>query len=122
MTRRLTAALAVVTALSLLAAACGNSGDDKTDTTPTTPAGTDAPSESTPPDSSGTSTPTDGVDRSTFVPISGVPGVSDDAITVGVLGLRTSSPLGTCILDCYLTGVQAYFDYQNSSRGSSVGS
>ncbi|NIR42307.1 MAG: ABC transporter substrate-binding protein, partial [Actinobacteria bacterium] len=34
-----------------------------------------------------------------------------------VLGLRENNPLGTCILDCYLTGIEAYFDYQNSLGG-----
>ncbi len=55
--------------------------------------------------------------RHDFVPIDGVPGVSDDEISVAVVGIREFNPLGTCILDCYLTGVQAYFDYINDGGG-----
>ena len=47
-----------------------------------------------------------------------MPGVSDDAIAAGVIGLgQAANPLGTCILDCYITGIQAYFDFQNSLGG-----
>ncbi len=55
--------------------------------------------------------------RDEFVAIEGVPGVSDDEISVAVVGIREFNPLGTCILDCYLTGVQAYFDYVNDGGG-----
>ncbi|MDE0699852.1 MAG: ABC transporter substrate-binding protein [Acidimicrobiaceae bacterium] len=55
--------------------------------------------------------------RNEFVAIEGVPGVSDDEISVAVVGIREFNPLGTCILDCYLTGVQAYFDYVNDGGG-----
>jgi hypothetical protein len=56
-------------------------------------------------------------DRDTHEDISGVPGVSDDAITFDVIGVESNNPLGTCILDCYLSGIQAYFDYRNSEGG-----
>ena len=52
-----------------------------------------------------------------FIPIEGVPGVSDEEIAVAVIGTKANNPLGTCILDCYKTGVQAYFDMVNSGGG-----
>jgi branched-chain amino acid transport system substrate-binding protein len=92
--------------LSLGAAACGNSGDDGT-SAPTTAAGT----------SSGSADGISSADRDTFEPISGVPGVTDDAITFAVIGVKSNNPLGTCVLDCYLAGIQAYFDYRNAEGG-----
>jgi hypothetical protein len=56
-------------------------------------------------------------ERDTFVPISGVPGVSDSQISYAVIGTKTGNPLGTCILDCYLAGIKAYFAYQNDEGG-----
>ncbi|MEQ8841862.1 MAG: ABC transporter substrate-binding protein [Acidimicrobiales bacterium] len=130
MHRRLHGISAALLSLSLLAAACGNSGDDDSastdDSTTTTAAESDdttppddsAPDDSAPDDSApDDSAPEDAADRDTFVALEGVPGVSDDEIAVAVLGLRENNPLGTCILDCYLTGIQAYFDYQNSLGG-----
>ena len=55
--------------------------------------------------------------RHEFVPLEGVPGVTDDAISVSVIGIKQNNPLGTCILDCYVTGIQSYFDYINDSGG-----
>jgi ABC-type branched-subunit amino acid transport system substrate-binding protein len=98
---------AVVAAVALLVAACGNSSDEGSDTT-TTAAATDG---------SGT-VPTGGEgDRDTFVPLSGVPGVTDEEIRYTVIGTRSNNPLGTCILDCYLDGVEAYFAYRNDEGG-----
>ena len=56
-------------------------------------------------------------ERGTFVPISGVPGVTDSQISYAVIGTKTNNPLGTCILDCYLAGIKAYFAYQNDQGG-----
>ena len=56
-------------------------------------------------------------ERHTFVALEGVPGVTDDEIRVSVVGIKQNNPLGTCILDCYVTGVQSYFDYVNDSGG-----
>ena len=56
-------------------------------------------------------------DRDTFVEISGVPGVTDDEIQYSVIGTKSNNPLGTCILDCYAAGVEAYFAYRNSEGG-----
>ena len=53
----------------------------------------------------------------TFVPISGVPGVTDKEISYAVIGTKANNPLGTCILDCYLTGIEAYFAFRNSEGG-----
>jgi hypothetical protein len=56
-------------------------------------------------------------DRDTFVPISGVPGVTDDEIAYAAIGTRSNNPLGTCILDCYVDGIEAYFAFRNSEGG-----
>ena len=58
-----------------------------------------------------------GPDLGEFQPISGVPGVTDEAIQYAVLGTGPSNPAGYCLLECYLGGVQAYFDYRNSLGG-----
>ena len=103
---RLWLALAVV---GLIAAGCGNSGDDD-DAAPTT---TEATDTSTDDGDDG-----DGEDgRDTFVPIEGVPGVTDEEIGFAVIGLREGNPLGTCILDCYLDGINAYFAFRNDEGG-----
>jgi hypothetical protein len=49
--------------------------------------------------------------------ISGVPGVTDKAINYAVIGTKANNPLGTCILDCYKSGIDAYFAYRNSQGG-----
>ena len=108
-----------------------DSGDDSDDTdtaddSDDTQSDTDTDSASTT-DSSDATDSTDGDEqedgedlwarRDEFVAIEGVPGVSDDEIAVAVVGIREGNPLGTCILDCYVTGVQAYFDYINDGGG-----
>ena len=55
--------------------------------------------------------------RHEFVALEGVPGVTDDEIRVNVIGTKSNNPLGTCILDCFVTGIQSYFDYVNDSGG-----
>ena len=55
--------------------------------------------------------------RHEFVALEGVPGVTDEEIRVNVIGTRSNNPLGTCILDCFVTGIQAYFDYVNDAGG-----
>ena len=49
--------------------------------------------------------------------ITGVPGVTDTAISYAVIGTKANNPLGTCILDCYLTGIKAYFAFRNDQGG-----
>jgi hypothetical protein len=92
--------------LALGVAACGNSGGDE--------------------GSSGTTAPDNGaVDsgaggeahRDEHVALSGVPGVSDDEITYTVIGTKSGNPLGTCILDCYVEGIKAYFAFRNDEGG-----
>ncbi|HEY4376903.1 MAG TPA: ABC transporter substrate-binding protein [Acidimicrobiales bacterium] len=63
--------------------------------------------------------PTDGgaAHRNTHHAISGVPGVTDKAINYAVVGTKQGNPLGTCILDCYVAGIKAYFAYRNSQGG-----
>ena len=89
-------------------AACGNSGGDD-----------DAAPGTTAEDNGGSSATGAGDEsqRDEFVPISGVPGVSDDQISFAVIGTKTGNPLGTCILDCYVQGIEAYFAYRNSEGG-----
>jgi hypothetical protein len=100
-------AIAAFLLLSLVGvAACGNSGDDASGTTTTAAAG--GPS---------TTSGASGGDRDTFVPISGVPGVTDDEIAYTAIGTRSNNPLGTCILDCYLEGIKAYFAFRNDEGG-----
>src|SRR3546814_1957366 len=53
-----------------------------------------------------------------LVPLSGVPGVTDEEIAFAVLGTgAASSPIGGCQLTCYVAGIEAYFDYRNSEGG-----
>ena len=99
--RRSAAALAV---LALAATACGNSEEGGSSAT------------TAPPDDATATTAATG-DRDTFVAIEGVPGVSDDAINFAIIGTRSNNPLGTCILDCYRDGIDAYFAYRNSEGG-----
>lgn len=102
MAGRVRVTVAALGALALVLAACGNSGDD--DDPPATAGG-------------GESGPVSEAERGTFEPISGVPGVTDDEITYAVIGVEANNPLGTCILDCYLAGIQAYFDHRNAEGG-----
>jgi hypothetical protein len=90
--------------LVLILGACGNSGDD--DASPDT-------------DDGGTEAPSGGgeANRDEFVSISGVPGVTDDEISYAVVGTKQGNPLGTCILDCYVQGIEAYFAFRNSEGG-----
>jgi branched-chain amino acid transport system substrate-binding protein len=81
--------------LGLLLTACGNAGDD------------DASSPTTTSRAGGEPT----------VEISGVPGVTDDEIRFAALSTKANNPLGTCILDCFVDGIEAYFDYRNSEGG-----
>jgi hypothetical protein len=101
--RRWIAALCIA---ALGAAACGNVGDDDDD------ADTGAESASESDDTAASEG-----DRDTFLPIEGVPGVTDDTIGYAVVGTRADNPLGTCILDCYRAGIEAYFAYRNSEGG-----
>lgn len=62
-------------------------------------------------------TTTSANERNKNVPITGVPGVTDTEINYAAIGTRSGNPLGTCILDCYLDGIKAYFDFRNSEGG-----
>ncbi len=102
--RVIAAATALVLALG--AAACGNSGGDE------------GSSGTTAPDSAAADNGAGGeAHRDEFVPISGVPGVSDDEISYAVIGTKSGNPLGTCILDCYVQGIEAYFAFRNDEGG-----
>jgi len=136
--------LAVVAAASLMLGACSNSDDDQPaaaeptapqstvpeasdPTAPTAPA-TTKPDDATPDDTStadttaddttpATTAPAAGPDLGEFQPVSGVPGVTDEEIQFAVVGTGPSNPAGYCLLECYLGGVKAYFDYRNSLGG-----
>ena len=97
-----TRAIAVLSIAGVVLAACGNSGESSGPTT--------APVSTA-------STAAGAGDRDTFVSISGVPGVTDDEISYAAIGTRANNPLGTCILDCYLDGIKAYFAFRNSEGG-----
>jgi ABC-type branched-subunit amino acid transport system substrate-binding protein len=93
--------LALVVA-GLIAAGCGTSGDDKADS------GSDTTAKQT----------GSGEGKGTFEAISGVPGVSDDAIAFAGLGTAPATdPLGGCNYECYIAGVKAYFAFRNSEGG-----
>jgi hypothetical protein len=105
--------LAALAALSLLAAACGD--DDDAGQAPTTTAEDGAAN----PPAAGEdgAAGTDGGDGDTFVPIEGVPGVTDTEIAFAAFGTNSNNPLGTCVLDCYAHGIRAYFDWRNEEGG-----
>ena len=92
--------------LALVAAACGNSGDD--DGTNTSAPG---PTASTAP---GATTTT--ADLSTNVPVDET-GVSDTEINFTSISTISANPLGTDIGNAYNAGIEAYFEYRNSQGG-----
>src|SRR4051794_6003789 len=96
--------LVVVVAIGLLLAACGNSGDKASSSSSSSASGSSASASSS-------------VDTTTHVAITGVPGVTDTAINYAALGTNSNNPLGTCVLDCFSDGIQAYFDFRNSTGG-----
>lgn len=100
--------MAATVVLTLVLTACGNSNSGNGASPTTTAASGKA-----------NAAPTNGgeANRNKHVAISGVPGVSDKAITYSVIGTKQGNPLGTCILDCYTQGVKAYFAYRNSQGG-----
>ncbi len=115
-------ASAICATLALFVTACGNSGDDNPgESTPmTAPAEQPRATEAAPTTTAAPTTkPTDGPypQRDEFVALEDVPGVSDEEIRVAVIGTQQGNPLGTCILDCYVTGIEAYFNYINDSGG-----
>ena len=94
------AALLVV--VGLVVAGCGTSSSKSSSNKPTTTSV-----------AGGT-----GTGGGTFKPISGVPGVTDKAITFAALGTGAASdPLGGCNYQCYVEGIKAYFAFRNSQGG-----
>jgi hypothetical protein len=91
--------LALVVLLALLAASCSNAGDEDEG-------------------AGGSGTETSASEAEAEVtPVNGVPGVTDTEIQFSALGIRTGNPLGTCVLDCLVDGVEAYFAFRNSEGG-----
>ncbi|MCY4272758.1 MAG: ABC transporter substrate-binding protein [bacterium] len=117
--------MAVMLGLALIMAACGNDDDSSAgngDAAASEPQATSAPEEPEPQATSAPEEPepqaTEEPDQShVFVPLDGVPGVSDEEIGVALIGTNSNNPIGNCVLDCYQTGVQAYFDMVNSEGG-----
>jgi hypothetical protein len=105
---RLRALVVLVALTGLAAVSCGNATDD-------TSGGNAAPKATT--SGTGVTTGTANTDTQTKVSLTGVPGVTDSEIDYSVIGTKANNPLGTCVLDCYVDGVQAYFDYRNSTGG-----
>jgi hypothetical protein len=91
---RFVRALGVMTLVGLIAAGCGSDDDEG---------------------STGTT-----AEKSEFVEVTGVPGVTDDEIRFSVLGTVTS-PTGECTVTCFADGIQAYFDYINETEGGVYG-
>lgn len=102
--RRRRALAATVTLLGVLAAACGNDWGTTSAATTTSIAREDLQQGGE-------------ANRDRFEPRPDVPGVTDDEIRYSVIGTKTGNPLGTCILDCYVAGIEAYFAYRNSQGG-----
>jgi ABC-type branched-subunit amino acid transport system substrate-binding protein len=98
--------LIAAVAMALVVAACSNSGDTTTAPTTTSASTTTA----------GDSATTSSVDTSQNVPVN-APGVTDTEIRYAALGTNSNNPLGTCVLDCFADGIQAYFDFVNSQGG-----
>lgn len=104
---------------ALLAAACSNSDDDDAAITDSTDPGGDVATTSPEPtvvEDSSTTQPPD-ANSTEFQSIEGVPGVTDDEIRFAVIGTKANNPLGTCILDCYVDGLEAYFAFRNDQGG-----
>lgn len=131
-THRWWSELIALLAVTTLAVACGNGDDDDaqgSDTgevaESTTTAGEIATDTTAPPDDGATdttpateTTAAAGTDeRDTFVPLEDVPGVSDEEIAFAAIGTRSNNPLGTCVLDCYAQGIEAYFAFRNEEGG-----
>lgn len=77
------------------------------------PDDTEAPEETTAP----TEPAVDEPELGEFVAIEGVPGVTDEQIGFGVVGTGPANPLGYCLLECYVDGIEAYFAYRNELGG-----
>jgi hypothetical protein len=97
--------VAALLACGVLLASCSNS------------AGTDTSSPSSPPGSAGAGGGSTTMPAQQFVPLSDVPGVTDDEIAFSAFGTQANNPLGTCVLTCYTQGINAYFAFRNSEGG-----
>lgn len=100
--------LAVLAAIGLVLGACGNSGDEDEGATET---------EDTADDGETTTTAGETEGNGEFQPIEGVPGVTDEAINFAVLSTGPANPLGYCLLECVVDGLEAYFAFRNDQGG-----
>lgn len=107
--------LAVLAAGGLLLAACGNSGDDDASDAPSTTAADSGGTDTTA--ATGDTTAEGDNPNGEFVSLDGVPGVSDEEIHFAAFGTQANNPLGTCVLDCYTDGINAYFAFRNDQGG-----
>jgi hypothetical protein len=94
--------VALSLAIGLIVAACSSDDDDTTGSTDAT-----------------TSSPGTG-DLGQNVPVD-EPGVTDSAINFAVLGTESGNPFGTCLLQCFTDGIEAYFEYRNTESGGIYG-
>jgi hypothetical protein len=92
--------VALLVVAGLVLAGCGNSGDD------------DDADEGA---SGGGEAESDGGGGAE--PITDVPGVTDTEIRFAAFGTQANNPLGTCVMDCYVQGIEAYFAFRNSEGG-----
>src|SRR5258705_3176830 len=89
--------------LGLVGVACRNASSSKPEATATTIKGAPPITE------------VSGADLHKKVPITGVQGVTDDAINVAAITSKTN-----CLAGCYgayVDGIKAYFNYMNSTGG-----
>jgi hypothetical protein len=98
---RLRGLAALVLTVALVAAACADDEPDSSSTTTTaSSSATGDPGQNVPVDA---------------------PGVTDTAIKFSALGTVTNNPFGTCLLQCFVDGVEAYFEYRNTESGGIYG-
>jgi hypothetical protein len=102
---RCRAVLGAILVFGLAVAACSNSDDD------------DDTNATTPPTTGSTETTDATATTAAFVPLPDVPGVTDDEIRYAAFGTNSNNPLGTCVLDCYIDGIEAHFAFRNDQGG-----
>jgi hypothetical protein len=131
--------VALLAVLALVAVACGNSDDDESggssDAADEEPEATEEATEEAEPEATEEATEEaaeseeeateeateepeeEASERDTFVAITDVTGVSDEAIEFASVATKTNNPLGTDVADAYNAGIESYFDWRNSEGG-----
>jgi hypothetical protein len=96
---RLSVVAAIAISLALLASACSSDDDDPVETGGGGASTSEVSQEKVDVDA---------------------PGVSDSEIRYSILATG-EDPTGACVLPCFVTGIQAYFDYVNTEQGGVYG-